>query len=143
MGRFRSRDRSRMREAERQTDTRIQGWKYTETVGEPERKRQGQDRDRQKQRHRKSQRDRDTGGLGGEGAEAEQGVFPVLIHGFEYAFHSRASGPQPCLLHHLPGMSFPRWGFLTWTLPSNRPDISNQRGDSAPSSKPPCPGCKG
>lgn len=26
-----------------------------------------------------------------------------------------------------------RWSFLSWTLPSNKPELSGQRGDSAPS----------
>lgn len=85
--------------------------------------------------------------MGEKGVETEQGqfscedgyvylcVFPVLIHSFEYGLPSQSLGPPslspaPLSQHHLPGMSFPKWGFLTWTLASNRPDLS---GDSAPS----------
>lgn len=84
-----------MREAERQRDrhtySRMEIHRDSGRAGRREIDKDKTEID--KDRDTEKVRDRDTGGLGGGGAETEQGVFPVLIHSFEYGLPSQSLRP--------------------------------------------------
>ena len=112
-------------------------------MGNPERERQGQDRDKDRDIEKVKETETRVGWgwqrLNRGNSSVRMGMcICVCVQFFACGFPSQSLwppslSPAPLSQHHLPGMSFPRWSFLTWTPGSNRPDLSVQRGDSAPS----------